>query len=237
MLPDAPVVKLDRLTWLPPVTAETKVISVVFDKAPSGDWRATVLMKSTSSLVGHLGAVRIKSCYGGVFSRPALAVVIGASDAARTNLHVPTFGYTVMNDITAPGMSTGRSERAPGKASLDAGDMEISALSNSVDTFGPIGPFITVEDLDVDLRQAEVVSSIDGRECSRWSTCELPVPMASILQSLSALVRLDAGDIVAFSINDGRPNGSHGDDLAEARGDVRVWIENLCALFNPVKLC
>ncbi|MBB5498709.1 2-keto-4-pentenoate hydratase/2-oxohepta-3-ene-1,7-dioic acid hydratase in catechol pathway [Paraburkholderia sp. MM5384-R2] len=195
-------------------------------------------MKSTSSLVGHLGAVCIKSWYGRVSPRPALAVVVGASYSAGTTGHVPIFGYTVMNDIMAPGMrSAGRSEKAPGKPCVANHDIEISALSNSVDTFGPLGPFITVDDLDVDLRQVAVISSIDGRECSRWSTCELPVSMSSILQSLSAVVRLDPGDIVAFSMNDGRFDRGRGEDLAEACGDVRVGIENLCTLVNPVRRC
>ncbi|MFP3566254.1 fumarylacetoacetate hydrolase family protein [Paraburkholderia sp. SIMBA_030] len=235
-LPNAPVVRADRLSWLPPVGAAAKVISVVFDGTTAAASRATVTMKSASSLVGHLGTVSIKPRYGGVFARPALAALVGVSDVGESPRQVPIFGYTLMNDITAPDMCrAGRSDRAVGEVPGIGRDVDMPGFFSSIDSFGPIGPFIVVNDMDVDLQDAAVVSSVDGYECARWSTAALPGSIPNMLSSLSEFVRLRAGDVVAFSMMGGSSIVSSGADLAEARGEVKIEIQNLCTLVNPVR--
>lgn len=54
---------------------------------------------------------------------------------------------------------------------------------------------------------------------------------------LSEVIRLQAGDVVAFSVNDGISDFHRRGDLAEAHRDVKVEIENLCSLVIPIRRC
>lgn len=100
------------LAWLPPVLRPGKVLCVALNNSAnperilSGPTTPAMFVKPASSLVGHGRPIRLRANDGRVHPEPELAVVIGrtATDVAEEEATAYVFGYTILNDVTAPGL-------------------------------------------------------------------------------------------------------------------------------------
>ncbi|MFM0415744.1 MULTISPECIES: fumarylacetoacetate hydrolase family protein [Paraburkholderia] len=236
----APVISMDKADWLPPVTTRSRIMTVTFDGMADQAAAATIAIKARSSLIGHRQTVRIKRIFGAVFSRPALAVVIGSSALTSSSAEkqpLSIFGYTAMNDITAPGLRrAGRANDFLGYIPKVSADVDMLAMYNGTDTFGPLGPFIVLPDENFEPDDSTVSCTTAGHTYAPWSVAKLPHSIPDMLTAISDFIRLDPGDVVAFAFETNAKNTDAVADLAEL-AEVAVDISGVCSLQNPIERC
>ena len=119
-----------------------------------------------------------------------LAVIIGKEGrdipASRASEHI--FGYTIANDVTARDLQRRHDQWFKGK---------------SLDTTLPLGPVIVTRDAIGDPKMLELSMSVNGQERQRARVEQMIFDIPTIIQSLSAGMTLEAGDIIAT----GTPSG------------------------------
>jgi 2-keto-4-pentenoate hydratase/2-oxohepta-3-ene-1,7-dioic acid hydratase in catechol pathway len=119
-----------------------------------------------------------------------LAVVIGktASNVTRDNWRDCVFGYTILNDVSARDVQLATSQWTLGK---------------SFPTFCPIGPWVVTADELANPHSLDVRLAIDGETLQQANTRDLIFDIPAVLGYISAIVPLEAGDIVST----GTPQG------------------------------
>jgi 2-keto-4-pentenoate hydratase/2-oxohepta-3-ene-1,7-dioic acid hydratase in catechol pathway len=149
-----------------------------------------------------------------------LAVIIGRGGSAiapsRAMEHV--WGYTIINDVTARDLQRRHRQWLIGK---------------SLDTFGPMGPWLAcVNELDGAHTRVRCWVNDELRQDARTEDLIFDIP--TLVSTISAGITLHPGDIIAT----GTPSGvGIGFDPPKflRRGDrVRIEIDGLGTLSNPV---
>jgi len=150
-----------------------------------------------------------------------LAVVIGRGGKQipkeRALEHV--FGYTILNDVTARDVQRLHHQWFRGK---------------SLDTFGPMGPWIVTADEIPDPQALRIRTWVNGELRQDAPTSQMIFSVAEIIAWLSDGMTLEPGDIIAT----GTPAGV-GEQAGQVRplqrGDrVRIEVEGIGTLENPV---
>ena len=149
-----------------------------------------------------------------------LAVIIGKGGTSipvsRAMDHV--WGYTIINDVTARDLQRRHKQWLIGK---------------SLDTFGPMGPWLVSRD-EVDGADTRVRCWVNDELRQDASTRDLVFDIPTLISTLSAGITLHPGDIIAT----GTPSGvGIGFDPPKflRRGDrVRIEIDGIGSLANPV---
>lgn len=150
-----------------------------------------------------------------------LAVVIGKGGyripRERALDHV--FGYTILNDVTARDLQRRHHQWFRGK---------------SLDTFGPMGPWIVPAAEIPDPQELRIRTWVNGELRQDASTAQMIFPVAEIIAWLSDGITLEPGDIIST----GTPAGvgeTGGDATLLHPGDtVRIEVEGIGVLENPV---
>ena len=205
--------------WLPPVRRPSKVIGVAINNVmgqkaafrPFAD--PAFFFKPSSSLIGHNEPVVVKPSYGITHPEPELAVIIGRGGSSipedKALSHV--FGYTVINDVTSPGLKE--------KDSI---------------------PWIVTSDEMGDPNNL-YVNSFDGDTAVFVdSTANLTFSVQRIIAHASAYMTLYPGDIIhcgtSMKAAEGGPfRGLTDWDLQHTEGrTMRIDIERIGSLSNPV---
>jgi 2-keto-4-pentenoate hydratase/2-oxohepta-3-ene-1,7-dioic acid hydratase in catechol pathway len=152
-----------------------------------------------------------------------LVIVIGRGGknipAAQAASHVA--GYTNGNDVSARDWQLEK----PGKQWL---------LGKTPDTFAPTGPYLVTADEVPDIRKLPIRLRLNGQVMQDSSTAELIFGVGELIQHISQLVTLEAGDLI-FT---GTPPGvgmARKPQLFMKGGDhVEVEIGGFGTLSNPV---
>ncbi|HWL45207.1 MAG TPA: fumarylacetoacetate hydrolase family protein [Ilumatobacter sp.] len=246
-------VDLATVTWRPPVTRPGKVICVALnnsankDRIMSGPDHPATFIKPSSSLLGHGCAIELDPAWGRVHPEPELAVVIGT-----TGRHIPVeraydhvFGYTIINDLTAPIMRGEdtfhyRAIHPDGDGGVRYVDswVSYSGRYKGSDGFGPIGPWVVTRDEIPDPHALAIRCIHDGRLVTEDNTANLRFHVDAVVAFLSEYMTLEAGDIVAMGTAL-KASGSGGAvqnvDLTVLGGVIEVEIEGIGTLSNPVR--
>ncbi|MCV7212870.1 fumarylacetoacetate hydrolase family protein [Mycolicibacterium canariasense] len=210
----------ERLEWLPPVPQPSKIVGValnneVFNHLAARPMTAPMyFLAPSTSMVGHGGAIELCTDWGVVHPEPELAAVIGARvrRASPEEALAAVFGYTIVNDLTSPGIKSQDSVELvmPPGVPVDEpwrirrGDDDRSlyltyhARSKGSDTFTPIGPWVTLRDDVDDPNALEVRGYLDDELVLQDSTANLTFPVQEVLAHLSESMTLLPGDIVHF---------------------------------------
>ncbi len=151
-----------------------------------------------------------------------LGVVIGTESrrvpAAQALDHV--FGYLVANDVSARDW-----QKLDGQLSR----------SKSMDTFLPIGPWVTTADEVTDPNDLAIRSTVNGEQRQDSTTAEMIFTVAELIEFCSRTMTLEPGDIILT----GTPHGvGYAMDPPRflASGDVvRCEIEGLGYIENTVR--
>ena len=150
-----------------------------------------------------------------------LAVIIGkggkgikAADAMR---HV--WGYTIINDVTARDWQSRHLQWVLGK---------------SFDTFCPMGPWLVSAD-ECDGTRTQVRCYVNGEERQNASTTDLIFDIPTLIETLSAGITLYPGDVIATGTPVGVGIGFKPQKYLKAGDVVRVEIDGIGALENPVR--
>jgi 2-keto-4-pentenoate hydratase/2-oxohepta-3-ene-1,7-dioic acid hydratase in catechol pathway len=179
-----------------------------------------VFSKVPESVVGPGAAIEIPAASSAIDYEAELAIVIGKGGrsiaAAQAMDHV--FGYTIVNDVTARDLQKRHQQWLLGK---------------SCDTFCPMGPWIVTRDA-MDGTAARVQLWVNGELRQDGNTSDLVFGIPAIIESISAALTLQPGDVIAT----GTPAGV---GMATTpprwlkRGDVvKVQIEGIGVLENRV---
>lgn len=150
-----------------------------------------------------------------------LAVVIGKGGKGITQAdamkHV--WGYTIVNDVTARDWQNKHMQWHMGK---------------SFDTFCPMGPWLVSAD-ELDGTNTHVRCYVNGEERQNAATPDLIFDIPTLIETLSAGITLYPGDVIATGTPVGVGIGFTPPKYLKSGDVVRVEIDGIGALENPVK--
>lgn len=252
---------------LPPISRPGKILGVAINNK-MGQMLAhrpfdepAFFFKPSSSLAGHGAAIEVSADFGNTHCEPELAVIIGKGgkniSEAEALSHV--FGYSIMNDVTSPGLKARDSLELiiPGGGSaynklLDwrrnltaEHDRSIyltyHALSKGTDTFGPMGPWIVTAD-EVDNPNCLAISTYENDTLVfEDSTENLTFSVERIIAHLSKFMTLDTGDIIHCgtamkAVEGGKYASIQHWDFSQIGGTCSIEIEGIGKLSNPIEI-
>ena len=112
-----------------------------------------------------------------------IGVIIGkrASKVGRDEAMDYVWGYTLINDVTARNLQRDHKQWFIGK---------------SLDTFCPLGPWAVTAD-EIDISDLQLQTRVNGELRQDTNTTQLIFDVPTIIESLSAGITLEPGDIIA----------------------------------------
>lgn len=150
-----------------------------------------------------------------------LAVVIG-----KTGKYVPyadaldyVFGYTVINDISA------RDCRREGQWIVSKGQ----------DTFAPMGPYIVTKDEIPNPHNVNLSLKVNGIEKQNSNTKFLLFNINDLIEDLSTVFTIEAGDIIATGTPAGVGAGRTPQEWLKDGDVIEATVEGIGTLINKVK--
>ncbi len=150
-----------------------------------------------------------------------LAVIVGAPaykvKAEDAFAHV--YGYTIVNDATSRELQNKHKQWFIGK---------------SVDTFCPMGPYVVTADEVGDVRELRLQTFVNGELRQNAPVADLIFDIPTLIATLTATSRLYSGDIIATGTPAGVGIGFKPPKYLKAGDMVRITIDKLGALENPV---
>lgn len=182
-----------------------------------------IFTKVPESVVGPGAAITMPaaSVSSAIDYEAELAVIIGRGGkgiaAADAMDHV--WGYTIVNDITARDWQSRHQQWHMGK---------------SFDTFCPMGPWLVSAD-ELDGTRTQVRCYVNGEERQNASTADLIFDIPKLIETLSAGITLYPGDVIATGTPVGVGIGFKPPRYLRAGDVVRVEIDGIGSLENPVR--
>lgn len=219
------------VNYLPPVLNPSKVMSLAgayqrreSDGTPGAYDDAeypSFFFKSPASLTGHGTDINLWGLLTTGVYEPEFTIVIGREARAVSAADALDYvvGYTMLNDVSSRDLPMGRHGTQGG------------SMSKSLDTFTPIGPYLTLKEDVPNPNAVEVAGYIDG-ELHDWpvpngNTSFLTFTVEQTIEYLSERMTLLPGDIIATGV----PQPT----MVFAEGQtVEVVIGNLGTLRNRV---
>ena len=147
-----------------------------------------------------------------------LAVIVGKSGRRISREEAPSHiaGYTILNDVTARDMQ-----------SRDLAEARPWFLSKSPDTFGPMGPCITLPDEIHEPCELDLSLRVNGDTKQKSNTRNMIFNVPELIHRLSKYLTLEPGDVIST----GTPEGIG----PVAPGDVmEAEVERIGVLRTPV---
>lgn len=236
---DAERVPLASVQLLPPVVSRRSTVICVgknyhahakeffgsgFDSSAKEEVpsQAVIFAKAGSSLVGEGDDVRASlDPTATVDYEGELAIVIGkaAHRVSRENAFDVIFGYTICNDVTSRELQKRHNQWLVGK---------------SLDTFGPLGPWIVTADEIGDVAEMELVTSINGEVRQKAKVADLIFDIPTLIETLTATMTLQPGDIIATGTPAGVGIGFQPPKYLKPGDLMEVSISGIGTLTNPV---
>jgi 2-keto-4-pentenoate hydratase/2-oxohepta-3-ene-1,7-dioic acid hydratase in catechol pathway len=150
-----------------------------------------------------------------------LAVVIGKGGRAipRSRAMEHVFGYTIINDVTARDVQRRHRQWMLGK---------------SVDTFGPMGPWLVATD-ELDGAKTRVRCWVNGELRQDAYTRDLIFDVPALIEAISSAVTMLPGDVIATGTPAGVGIGFTPPRFLKSGDRVRIEIDGIGVLENPVQ--
>jgi 2-keto-4-pentenoate hydratase/2-oxohepta-3-ene-1,7-dioic acid hydratase in catechol pathway len=151
-----------------------------------------------------------------------LAVVMGRGGKRipRERALEYIFGYTCYNDVSARDL-----QRARG------GQWH---LGKSLDTYGPMGPWIVTADELTDPANLNIMCRVNGVTKQNSNTRFLIFDIPTCIADYSAGVTLEAGDVISTGTPDGVGFARNPPEFMQPGDTVEVEIEQIGILKNPI---
>ncbi|HEV2225628.1 MAG TPA: fumarylacetoacetate hydrolase family protein [Nitrososphaerales archaeon] len=206
--------------------------------------RPRVDMKAPSSIIGPGEEIRAPPT--GIRPEVELAAVVGRkiSKASINEARESIYGYTVLNDVTAPSDSRDDAYEAF-RRDKKTGEIRKTTLrgplfrSKNHDTFCPLGPWIVTADEDPGWSDLRMTTKFDGALVQDGSTSEYIFSPEKIASYISGFLTLEPGDIVSCGSVGWAPGTGEALDptefvLASRSGVLELEVEGIGILRNPV---
>jgi acylpyruvate hydrolase len=177
--------------------------------------------KTANTIIGPGQPIRVPRVTAQVDYEAELMVVIGktARHVSETEALACVAGYTIFNDVSARDFQKRTSQWLLGK---------------SFDTFGPMGPALVTADEVHDPGSLDLELTVNGKPCQRANTRDLIFSVPFLITYLSAVMTLEPGDVIATGTPAKLPEASSPQRFLEAGDVLRITIEKLGVLENPV---
>ena len=185
-------VALNEVELLAPVPRPGKIVAAGVNYASHAAEQKRVMpdhpvlfAKLTTAVIGHGAEIRWDPTFTqAVDFESELAVVIGKScrrvDEADALAYVA--GYTCLNDVSARDLQYSDKQFVRGK---------------SLDTFGPMGPWLVTADEIADPQALRVRCLVNGEVMQDASTAEMLFGVAYLVSFCSQAFTLEPGDVIA----------------------------------------
>jgi len=222
---------LDSVRLRPPIPRPNRILAIGRNYAEHAKEQGKtvfeepiVFLKASTSVIGPDEPIEIPDWAGRVDYEGELLVVLGSDpDTARNGKHVPeadamdlVVGYSLFNDVTARALQRADQERK-----------HPWFRSKSLDTFGPLGPYLVTSDEVPDPHDLRLSLAVNGEIRQDDTTGSMVYSIPALIAFLSKHFRLEPGDVIAT----GTPSGIG----PLVPGDtVTVTIPGLGSLTNPV---
>jgi 2-keto-4-pentenoate hydratase/2-oxohepta-3-ene-1,7-dioic acid hydratase in catechol pathway len=180
-----------------------------------------IFNKLPNSLSAHNAPIELPEISQKVDYEAELAVVVGraakrVSEAAALE---NVFGYSLINDVSARDLQFGDGQWTRGKG---------------LDTFAPLGPFITTRDEIADVQALRIEGRLNGEVMQLSNTAKMIFKVAYLISYISRGITLEPGDVIATGTPEGVGAFRNPPVLLKAGDVYEVKIEGLGTLRNPV---
>ena len=218
---------LDSIDFLPAVYP-SKIIAIgrnYVDHAIEGGAEPPkaplIFNKLPNSLSAHDAPIVLSKISSQVDYEAELAVVIGrkATRVSESQALEYVFGYTLINDVSARDLQYGDGQWTRGKG---------------LDTFAPLGPFITTREEIADVQSLQIEGRLNGEVMQSSNTGKMIFKVAYLISYISQGITLEPGDVIATGTPDGVGIFRKPPVLLKAGDIFEVTIEKLGTLRNPV---
>jgi len=181
-----------------------------------------VFAKYNNTLVGSGESILLPRVTQRVDYEAELAVIIGKRGRSIAEAEAMDYvaGYSIFNDISARDYQMRTSQWTIGK---------------TFDTFGPFGPALVTADEIADPHALALRLSIDGEVLQDSNTRELIFSIPRLIAYLSSVMTLEPGDVIATGTPAGVGFTRQPPRFLRPGETVRVEIEGIGVLENPVK--
>jgi 2-keto-4-pentenoate hydratase/2-oxohepta-3-ene-1,7-dioic acid hydratase in catechol pathway len=229
LLADAPadaVTPLSDVKLCAPIPKPTKIICVGLNyrdhaieskmEIPS---RPTIFSKYNNTVIGPGDNIVIPNNTQKPDYEAEFAFVIGKGGrhikAADWPEHV--FGYMNLNDVSARDVQLAVSQWVMGK---------------TFDTFAPMGPFLVTADEIEDPHNLNISMTLNGETVQNSNTKELIFKIPELIEFLSSIMTLEAGDIVSTGTPSGVGMAWNPPKWLKPGDETVVTVEGLGSLRN-----
>jgi 2-keto-4-pentenoate hydratase/2-oxohepta-3-ene-1,7-dioic acid hydratase in catechol pathway len=244
--------RLEDVVLLAPVPRPGKIVAAIVNTKGmlGGDGvtleRPRIDMKAPSTVVGP--SAEIRGPKGGIRPEVELAAIVGKriSKATKAEARSALFGYTVLNDVTAPADSREDAYEAYRRDKM-TGVIKKTTLrgplfrSKNHDTFCPMGPWISTPEENRDWSNLRMTTRFDELLVQDGSTSEYIFDPADIASYVSTFLTLEPGDVVSCGSVGWTKDALGSLDPTEyllptERGTLELEIEGVGRLLNPVSV-
>jgi 2-keto-4-pentenoate hydratase/2-oxohepta-3-ene-1,7-dioic acid hydratase in catechol pathway len=179
----------------------------------------TVFLKLSSSICGPDEDVQLPPAATQPDYEAELAVVIGKPGyrIAAKDWEEYVFGYTILNDVSARGVQLATSQWTLGK---------------SFPTFTPLGPVIVTKDEIADPHNLNIKLTLAGEVMQDANTRDLIFRIPALIEYLSSITPLEAGDIISTGTPPGVGLGRTPQRWLKPNEEMVIEIEKIGTLRN-----
>lgn len=218
---------VDAVEFLPAVYP-SKIVAIgrnYFDHAIEGGSEPPaaplIFTKLPNSLSAHNAPIVLPGIAKQVDFEAELAVVIGrrASKVSEADALSYVFGYTLIDDVSARDLQFGDGQWVRGKG---------------LDTFAPLGPFITTRDEVPDAQSLKIEGILNGYVMQSSNTSKMIFKIPYLIHYITQAITLEAGDVIATGTPEGVGIFRKPPVLLKPSDVFEVVIEKLGTLRNPV---
>ena len=220
--------ELSEIQYRPVITHPEKIICIGLNyldhaletnaKIPTSP---IIFGKYNNVLTGHLEPIQLTAASAEVDYEAELAVIIGkpGKNIKAADAYNYVAGYSIFHDVSARDLQMRGSQWTLGK---------------SLDTFGPLGPWIVTADEIPDPHQLKISLSIDGEIMQSSNTSEMIFKIPQLIEEISKVMTLVPGDIIATGTPAGVGFTRMPPRFLKAGERVSIEIEKIGRLENPV---
>jgi 2-keto-4-pentenoate hydratase/2-oxohepta-3-ene-1,7-dioic acid hydratase in catechol pathway len=180
-----------------------------------------IFMKLPNSLTAHESPIVLPTISEQVDYEAELGVVIGkrAKRVNESDALAHVFGYTLVNDVSARDLQFGDGQWIRGKG---------------LDTFAPLGPYITTRDEIADVQSLKIEGRLNGQTMQSSNTSFMIFKVAYLVSYISQGITLEPGDVIATGTPEGVGIFRKPPVLLKPGDTFEVEIEGLGTLRNQV---
>jgi len=225
------VVSLDSLEICSPIPHPGKVIGAAYNFTDALDERSmayptepVIFIRSGNTVIGPNDPILIPPDVGNVGYEAELAVIIGKRALFIEPKDAMNYvaGYTVHNDISGSGM-----------IKEDGGNF---VRGKNMPASSPFGPYLVTVDEVVNPYAIQIKLDVDGRVLQNGTTGTMLFKIAELISYISKQMPLEPGDIIATGTPAGLAMMHQPTAWLEPGQTVRVELEGLGVLNNPIKM-